>query len=205
MLELSPLPPMQHVVCYDLAGTTKPKSRERADLRLAIAHISTVDINSRALSRVRLEKMSGNNRNVRILAPVEMSGVGTLSLLSLERLSPWMIFGWTPTLAAAILGRAVGRIGLRRRATRAPDGRLYASRLGSLTRSRAFFRPTGVGRQCAKRIRDVTILKIVDTKSDRQTPIEAFLHHHPPATLTRIDRRQQLIQTIAETNRVVRR
>jgi hypothetical protein len=74
------------------------------------------------VNKIVLE-LSGNNRNVRISAPVEMSGVGTLSLLPLERLSPRMIFGWTPALAAAILRRAVGRIGLRRRAPRAPaDG-----------------------------------------------------------------------------------
>src|SRR5207237_10911833 len=94
--------------------------------------------------------LSGNNRNVRILATVEMSGVGTLSLLALERLPPGVVLGWTPRLRIAILGRAVGRIGLRRSATRAPGGRLYARGRGPLNRVPALCFPAGVGRPSVK-------------------------------------------------------
>src|SRR5262245_41441935 len=94
--------------------------------------------------------LSGNNRNVRILATVEMSGVETLSLGALERLPPGVVRGWTPRLLAAILGRAVGRIGLRRSATRAPAGRLYARGRGLLVRAPALFSFLGVGRPSAK-------------------------------------------------------
>src|SRR5947199_7138023 len=83
------------------------------------------------------DSMSGNNRNVRILGTVETSAVRTLSLRALERLPPRVILGWTALALAAILAGAVGRIGLRSRATRAPAGRLYASRPGPLTRGLA--------------------------------------------------------------------
>src|SRR5271170_775720 len=110
----------------------------------------------------RMELLSDHNRNVRILAPVEMSGVTTLSLLPLERLSPRMICGWTPLPSPAILRPAVGRIGLRRSATRAPGGRLYASGPGSLRGSRVVGRlRTGVGRQCDKLISGLTVLEVM--------------------------------------------
>src|SRR4051812_40411685 len=70
--------------------------------------------------------------------------------LGLEALAPRMILGWTSSALGGILGRAAGRIGLRRSATRAPVGRLHASRPGPLTRGRVFFFPTGIGRQSAK-------------------------------------------------------
>src|SRR5262245_17012390 len=71
-------------------------------------------------------QVSGNNRNVLIFMTVEMSGDKTLSFLPLERLTPRMILGWTAPFLGGIFRLAVGRIGLRRSATRAPDGRLYA-------------------------------------------------------------------------------
>src|SRR5947209_5326076 len=85
--------------------------------------------------------LSGNNRNVRILGTVETSAVRTLSLRPLERLPPRVILGWTALALAAILAGAVGRIGLRSRATRAPAGRLYASGPGPLTGSLACLLP----------------------------------------------------------------
>src|SRR5215213_3694192 len=103
-----------------------------------------------ALASGRDGGLSWNNRNVRILRTIKMSAVTGLSLLLLEGLAPGMIFGWTFAGLAVILRRAVGRIGLRRSATRAPAGRRYASRLGLLTRGRAFFFPTGIGRQSVK-------------------------------------------------------
>src|SRR5262245_4204870 len=78
-----------------------------------------------------------------------MSGVGGVSLLPLEGLAPGVILGWTPRPLAATLRLAVGRIGLRRRPTRAPGGRPYARGRALLTRGPAlglFLRP-GVGRQ----------------------------------------------------------
>ena len=47
-----------------------------------------------------------------------MSPVRGLSLAPLERLPPRMVFGWTPRPTLAMLRLAVGRRGLRRRATR---------------------------------------------------------------------------------------
>src|SRR5260370_16269928 len=84
------------------------------------------------------QKVSGNNGNVRILGTVEMSADRTVSLVPLEPLSPGVIFGWTPPPRLAILRRAVGRIGLRRSATRAPAGRLHASGPGLLWGAPAF-------------------------------------------------------------------
>ncbi len=83
------------------------------------------------MSKGIIKLVSGNNRNVRILGTVEMSAVWTLSLLPLERFAPRMVLGWTVGLLVAILRRAVGRIGLRRSATRAPADRLYARRPAS--------------------------------------------------------------------------
>src|SRR5690349_17824062 len=94
--------------------------------------------------------VSGNNRNVRILVTVEMSGVRGVSLLPLERPSPGVILGWTPLPLRGTLRLAGGRIGLRRSATRAPAGRLYARGRRRLTTVPALFFPPGVGRLCAK-------------------------------------------------------
>jgi transposase len=93
--------------------------------------------------------LSGNNRNVLLFRTVEMSAVRGVSLPPFVRLPPGVIFGWTSLLLPAILARAVGRIGLCRSATRAPAGRLYASRPGPRG-GRAFFFSTGIGRPCAK-------------------------------------------------------
>ena len=68
------------------------------------------------------------NRNVRILDPVEMSAVRGLSLLPLEGLAPGVILGWTVRPLGAILGRAGGRIGQRRSATRAPASSVAGQR-----------------------------------------------------------------------------
>ena len=57
--------------------------------------------------KIIINLMSGPNRNVRILATVEMSGVRTLSLLPLERLPPRVILGWTLVLQV-VLAQADG-------------------------------------------------------------------------------------------------
>ena len=51
-----------------------------------------------------------------------------------------MIFRWTVRAFLVIFLAAVGRIGLRRSATRVPAGRLYASELALLGRVLARFR-----------------------------------------------------------------
>src|SRR4051812_49904043 len=96
--------------------------------------------------------MSPRNRNVRTLAAVETSAVWTLSLLRLERLSPRVVLGWTGTALSGIVRLAVGRIGLRRSATRAPGGRLYARGREFCHRALVllFFTHPGVGRGGAK-------------------------------------------------------
>src|SRR5262245_52529672 len=66
--------------------------------------------------------MSGNNRNARILRTIKLPAVRSPSLLPHERLAPGVILGWTAPLLLVIVGGAVGRIGLRRSATRAPAG-----------------------------------------------------------------------------------
>src|SRR5262245_55364464 len=115
--------------------------------------------------------MSGPNRNVRILAPIGMSAVRAVSLLPLERLAPGVILGWTVRPLGAMFRRAGGRVGQRRSATRAPAGRLHASRPGPLLGGRAFLAPAGIGRRCAKlrgsggraprasRLRDLPVLQ----------------------------------------------
>src|SRR5206468_7781777 len=96
-------------------------------------------------AEVRLQglfpKVSYRNRNVRHFTAIRMSAVRGLSLLPLERPPPRVIRGWTAAALRGILGRAAGRTGLRRSATRAPGGRLYASRPGPLSRGWAFFPP----------------------------------------------------------------
>src|SRR3954452_25096305 len=83
-------------------------------------------------------RVSQHNRNVRIWGTVEMSGVRVVSLAGFEAPAIGVILGWTVLLLGAILGGAVGRTGLCRSATRAPGGRLYASRPGLLLGARAF-------------------------------------------------------------------
>src|ERR1022692_5163210 len=95
-------------------------------------------------------ELSQRNRNVRIFTAVRMSGVMGMSLRPFERLAPRMILGWTFRALTGIVGLAVGRIGLRRSATRAPAGRLYARGPGLLLGVSVLFFNTGVGRQCAK-------------------------------------------------------
>src|SRR6266481_223390 len=95
--------------------------------------------------------MSHHNRNVRILPTIEMSGVMILSLLPLERLAPRMILRWTACLLVAILRPAVGRIGLRRSATRAPAGRLHVRGPGRSRIARVFACiVTDISLQCDK-------------------------------------------------------
>src|SRR5215472_2254343 len=80
-----------------------------------------------------------------------MSGGGGRSLVPLEPLAPRMILAWTVRLLLGIVCRAGGRIGLRRSATRAPTGRLYARGRGLLRGGPALlFSRTGVGRPSAK-------------------------------------------------------
>src|SRR5436190_674370 len=92
--------------------------------------------------------LSGHNRNVRNLAPIEMSAVMRLSLFPWATCAPGVILGWTTLGSGAILGRAVGRIGLCGSATRASDGRLYARRSDPRARGRVFL--PGIGRPCVK-------------------------------------------------------
>src|SRR5438309_215373 len=94
----------------------------------------------RAAGQGARQKLSGNNRNVRILATVEMSGVWGLSLWPLEGLPPRMILRWAMGSLGVIVRPAVGRIGLRRSATRAPAGRLYARGRRLRRGGPAFFR-----------------------------------------------------------------
>src|SRR5947208_3569649 len=161
--------------------------------------------------------MSGNNRNVLLFMKIEMSAVRSLSLVLFERLPPRMILAWTPTFLRGILLLAVGRIGLRRSATRAPGGRLYARGRGLLRRVPAlfFFPHAGVGRQCAKlrgsggrapsaaRRHDLLILQVATPEPDRQAPIQPLLDHYLATALSGVGRLQQLIETIAEPDRVV--
>src|SRR5436190_21742881 len=77
--------------------------------------------------RATIGEVSGDNRNVRISVTLEMSGVRVVSLLLFEGPAPGVILGWTPRGFGAISLLAGGRVGLRRGATRAPAGRLYAS------------------------------------------------------------------------------
>src|SRR5262249_40521425 len=119
---------------------------------------------------------------------VEMSGDKTLSFLPLERLTPRMILGWTAPFLGGIFRLAVGRIGLRRSATRSPDGRLYARGWRLLTRVPAFFRlHPGVGRLSAKlrgsggrapsasRRHDLRVLQVMPPEADRQAAVQALL------------------------------
>src|SRR5581483_1144864 len=95
-------------------------------------------------------RMSHRFRNVRMFAALRMSAVMGMSLGPLERLAPAMIFAWTFLWLLRIVGAAVGRIGLRRSAPRAPGGRRYASGPGLLLGTRPVIFPTGIGRQSAK-------------------------------------------------------
>src|SRR5271157_4460631 len=64
--------------------------------------------------------------------------------------SPRMILRWTERSLHAVPIRAVGRIGLRRSATRAPGGRRYASGTGFLHRPPSWTLLAGIGRPCGK-------------------------------------------------------
>src|SRR5262245_9567917 len=159
--------------------------------------------------------LSWNNRNVRTSGTIEMSAVIRLSLLLVEPPAPGEILGWTFAGLAAILRRAVGRIGLRRSATRAPAGRLHARWPGPLTRGRVLFSPLGIGRQRAKlrgsggsaprtaRWRDLPVLQITALKADRQRPIQTQFDHHLAPPLPGPDRLEQLVKAVAEAHRVV--
>jgi hypothetical protein len=159
--------------------------------------------------------LSGDLRNVRILATLEMSAVGTLSLLPLERFASGMVLGWTILLLDAILRRVVGRRGLRRSATPAPADRLYARRPGLLSRGLPFVLLPGVGRRSVKRRgsgggtprtathRHFAVGQLLIPKADRHTPVQTLLDHHPTAALTGRRRRQQLIEAILEAHCVV--
>src|SRR5262249_15735734 len=112
---------------------------------------------------------------------------------------------------------AGGRIGLRRSATRAPAGRLYASGPGPLCGGRVrLSSPPGVGRQCDK-LRRVggarppgtltrlhrAVLQVLPPEPDRQHPVQPPLHHHLATTLPRVHRLEQLVEAVAEADRVV--
>src|SRR5581483_10807367 len=94
--------------------------------------------------------LSDKSRNFLGSAKVGMSAVMGLSPLALEPTPPRVICGWTPRPLSAILPRAIGRIGLRRSATRAPGGRRYASGPGFLRGTWPDLFPPGVGRQGGK-------------------------------------------------------
>ena len=85
------------------------------------------------------DELSERNRNVRCFAEIEMSAVSLLSVDVFALLLPEMLLAWTVRLLLAIFVAAVGRIGLRMSATRAPASGLYVSRPGLLG-GRAFLR-----------------------------------------------------------------
>src|SRR5262245_51575312 len=134
--------------------------------------------------------MSGTNRNVLILGPVEMSAVRGVSPLLLEGSAPGVILGWTPRPLAGTLRLAVGRIGLRRSATRAPAGRLYARGRRRRTTVPALFFPPGVGRLSVKLRgsggrapragprRDLLVVQVALPEADRHRPVWTQLNHH---------------------------
>src|SRR5215218_9220590 len=120
-----------------------------------------------------------------------MSAVRGVSLLRLEGLAPGVILGWTARLLLGIFGLAGGRIGLRRSATRASVGRLYASGPGLLAGARAFgFCPAGVGRRSVKlrgsggrppgagSLADLAVLQVLSPETDLHAPIKTLLDHH---------------------------
>src|SRR5271156_3807571 len=143
-----------------------------------------------------------------------MSAGKPLSLGPLVRLTPRMIFAWTFSRPAAIVAAAVGRIGLRRSATRAPAGRLYARGPGLRLRLPVpFFFDCGVGRQCAKLRgfgggtpnqcprRHFLVAQVVALKPDRHAAVQTLLDDHAATTLARIDRLEQLVEAILEAYR----
>ena len=109
-----------------------------------------------------------------------------------------MILGWTLLTLVVIVRVAVGRIGLRRSATRAPGGRLYASRRGFLSGRRVCFFPIGIGPRCVK-LRgvwgaeppsafgrdDFFVPQVMSAKADRHRAVQSQFHDHLAATLTR--------------------
>src|SRR5262249_10890214 len=152
---------------------------------------------------------SERNRNVRIFAAIRMSAESSLACHPLvRRPPPRVIFAWTFLRLGGILSAAVGRIGLRRSATRAPAGRLYARGPGRRWRLPVPFSRGGVGRQCAKLRgfgggtpnrcprRHLLVFQVVPLEADRHAPIQAQLDHHPAATLARVDRLEQLVEAI---------
>src|SRR6476646_10668978 len=136
-----------------------------------------------------------------------MSACLSLCSGTLVCLAPGMILGWTVRPLGGIFRAAGGRIGLRRSATRAPFGRLYANGpgLSFRGRTRLVFR-AGVGRQSAKlrgfggrapkasRRRQLLIVQVSLTQPNHQAAIPSPLQDHPAATLTGIDRLEQLIE-----------
>src|SRR5581483_2364488 len=150
-----------------------------------------------------------------MFAALRMSAVMGMSLGPLERLAPGMIFAWTFLWLLGIVGAAVGRIGLRRSATRAPGGRRYASGPGLLLGTRPVIFPTGIGRQSAKlrgfgggtpktgRCRDLRVLQVVRAEANGHTPVQTQLEHHPTPALPRIDRLAPLVAAVAEADDVV--
>src|SRR5690242_20841782 len=123
-----------------------------------------------------------------------MSAVRGLSLPPLVPPPPGMILRWTVPLLLGIVAPAVGRIGLRRSATRAPAGRLYARGRGLRRGGPALFcPPPGVGRQGAK-LRGpggraprggghLLVLQVVLPEANRHAAVQAQLDHHTPAPL----------------------
>src|SRR5579872_1060688 len=154
-----------------------------------------------ARPQVRTKNVSQRNRNVRSFTALRMSAGLTFTSALGCRLAPGMILGWTPGWLWFILLGAVGRIGLRRSATRALDGRLYASRPGLRLRSSACFRIPGVGRQSAK-LRgfggsapttrtgnDLVVLQVMLLKAEGHRAIQSQFDDHGTAPLAGIDRR----------------
>jgi hypothetical protein len=111
-------PDLMAVAIASRLGVRLRKAEPAVAVRRRVPRTGNSVIPSRSPVEQERNAVSGINRNVRILVRVEMSGDRTLSPLPLVRLAPRMILRWTPRPLLAILRRAVGRIGLRRSATR---------------------------------------------------------------------------------------
>jgi len=144
-----------------------------------------------------------------------MSAGPTFSLASFRRPPPRMILGWTPWRLRFILLRAAGRIGLRRSATRAPGGRLYARRPGLPLGGSAFVCTAGVGRQSAKlrgfggrapktrAVNHLVVLQVVLLIADCHRAIQSCFNDDAAASFAGIDRRLQLIEAVVPADGVV--
>ena len=124
-----------------------------------------------------------------------------------------MIFRWTPFRLCGISCLAVGRIGLRRSATRAPGGRSHARGTGPLlsTPFRFYFaryRLSGIRLRLGRLAtlvmqRDFLVVEVMSLKANRQRSIHTLFDDHPAATLAGTGGLEQLEEPIAKPDRVI--